>query len=575
MKSTTLLENNQQIVANKKNKNKKHKETYPQLYPEIEDWPIYKLHANRAQFIKDIEQFVFERITSKSNDLEDIIAKTLYQEKNRVKNERWKVDPPDESKFWGRIGSELIKKSLDQDPIKAKEINERLLREIINRYAEEIVGTFSKRIFLFARWFLTKFFSRLLNAVNGKIWKTRYRLYDHLKATGDIETIRSLMQKGTVVVLPTHFSNIDSVLIGYVLDGILGLPVFSYGAGLNLYNSGVAAYFMNRIGAYRVDRRKKNPIYLETIKAMSYLATRRGVNSIFFPGGTRSRSGMIESKLKLGLLGTLIEAQRANYQEGREDKIFIVPAILGYHFVLEGKFLVESHLKQTGKELYLKSKDKSNSIRKFIQFAWTLFWTSNEIVVAFGKPIDVMGNFVDKNGNSYGKTGQKVNLCDYFTHFDHINQDIQRESVYTKNLADKIVERYKKDNLVLSSHLVAFAAFNLLRHEHPELDLYGILRLPCKSIEFSKRKLIGLLSQLQSVLVKMEEQEEIQLTDAIRNQSALLLKDGLKKLGAYHATKPLKIYKGKIISQSFSLLYYYQNRLEGYELAQQIDWNLI
>ena len=48
----------------------------------------------------------------------------------------------------------------------------------------------------------------------------------------------------------------DSILIGYALDAFVIIPSFSYGAGLNLYNTGYTAYFMNRLGA-RVDRRKR------------------------------------------------------------------------------------------------------------------------------------------------------------------------------------------------------------------------------------------------------------------------------------------------------------------------------
>src|SRR3546814_15272144 len=51
----------------------------------------------------------------------------------------------------------------------------------------------------------------------------------------------------------------------------LGLPAFIYGAGLNLFNRKIFAYFMNSLGAYKVDRRKKNLPYLETLKTYSTL----------------------------------------------------------------------------------------------------------------------------------------------------------------------------------------------------------------------------------------------------------------------------------------------------------------
>ena len=196
---------------------------------------------------------------------------------------------------------------------------------------------------------------------------------------------------------PTHFSNLDSILIGYAMDAFAGAAfLFLRGAGLNLYNTGYTAYFMNRLGAYRVDRRKKNPIYLETLKAMSNLSIQRGVNSLFFPGGTRSRSGALETQLKLGLLGTAVEAQRANLQKGDKTKVFIVPLVLSYHFVLEAQYLIEQHLKRIGKERYIKSKDDFHSLRSLLKYAWKFFSESNEIILSFGQPLDVLGNHVDE-----------------------------------------------------------------------------------------------------------------------------------------------------------------------------------
>ncbi|NJL77234.1 MAG: glycerol acyltransferase [Saprospiraceae bacterium] len=548
---------------------------YPQIYPNIEDWPIYKLHEDRKVFVKEIDGYVFRRIKTKHEDIGELIAKTLYMERIRMKQEPWKVDPTDERAFWKKVSNELIHKSLDKETEEARKTNEQLLEQIIHRYSEEIVGTFNKRTFLFIRRFLTAFFSRILNAVNGNFWSMRHRLYDRLQADGNVELVRELMKKGTVVVVPTHFSNLDSILVGYVLDGIVGLPSFSYGAGLNLFNAGFAAYFMNRLGAYRVDRRKKSPIYLETLKAMSTLSIKRGVNTLFFPGGTRSRSGALETKLKMGLLSTVIEAQRGIYQEDKDEKVFVVPLILGYNFVLEAKFLIEQYLRETGKELYLRSKDESNSLRKFIHFMWTLFATSNDIIVSLGQPMDVLGNRVDKNGVSYGHNNQEVDVKAYFKSFGEVNEDLQRESIYTKALADKILERYLCDNLVLSSHLVAFAAFQLLKHENAAVDLYGLLRLPHDDYYFSASKLQLLLTQLQQRLFEMEEHGKIKLSESVRGEAAMILKNGIKRLGSYHVNKPLQFKKEQIVSHSFPLLYYYQNRLSNYGLENHVDWTQI
>ncbi|NUN99132.1 MAG: glycerol acyltransferase, partial [Saprospiraceae bacterium] len=219
------------------------KKQYPPVYPNIEDWPIYKLSEDRRAFVKEIDDFMLQRfLKQSSSQLTDLIAKTVFLERIRIKEEAWKVDPPNERQFWRRIGKKLVRRSLDRNEKEAGENNEEILRQIVHRYSEEIVGTFRISTFRFARRFLTFFFTRLLNTAAGKnitrfFWGRRYRLQDSFIVKGEVETVRSLMKKGTVVVVPTHFSNLDSILIGYALDAFAGLPSFSYGAGLNLYNT--------------------------------------------------------------------------------------------------------------------------------------------------------------------------------------------------------------------------------------------------------------------------------------------------------------------------------------------------
>lgn len=553
---------------------------FPQVIPNIEDWPIYKLSQDRSNFVEEINEYTLNRLLEKpSGKLSDAISKTIYKELIRIKEEPWKVDPPKDKAFWKQISKKHVRKALDneaEDEIKAS--NKESLKRIIKRYSEEIVGSFQIKTFLFARRFLYLFFTRLLNtaalrSIKG-LWQQKHKLNDKLVVDGEVESIRSLIKKGTVVLVPTHFSNLDSIMIGYAMDAFVGLPSFSYGAGLNLYNTGYTAYFMNRLGAYRIDRRKKNSIYLETLKTMSMLSIKRGVNSLFFPGGTRSRSGHLEKKLKLGLLGTAVEAQRQIYQEGRKDKIFIVPLVLGYHFVLEAEFLIEQQLRKMGKEQYLKAKDDSHKPFRIFKFAWRVFSKGNDISLSFGQPMDVLGNPVDKDGNSYSKQQEKVDVQEYFIGKNgEVNADLQREAQYTDLLGERIVERFHKDNVVLSSHLLAFAAFKILEHENPSLDLYGILRLPAEDYVFSKDLLSQVVQMLKNQLLTMEAQEEIRLSKQIHWSIDELLKDGIQHLGNFHVKNPLYYDKqGRIISDSFKVLFYYHNRLDNYELEQYIEW---
>lgn len=551
---------------------------YDQLFKRMEDWPIFRLSESRKEFIKEIDKHTLKRLMRGSTQkISDLIAKTIYLERIRIKEEPWKVDPPNETTFWKRIRSKLIRKSLDQQEDQAREVNKELLERIIHRYSEEIVGTFRISTFQFARKFLTAFFGRLLNAAAhrnlSRLFKTKYRLYDRIIVKGEIDTVRDLFSKGTVVMVPTHFSNLDSILIGYALDTIAGLPSFSYGAGLNLYNTGYTAYFMNRLGAYRLDRRKKNPVYLETLKAMSNLSIQRGTNSLFFPGGTRSRSGALETKLKMGLLGTTVEAQRMMCEKESDKKVFIVPLVLSYHYVLESKSLIDQHLKRTGKEHYIGQKDESNSFRKVTRFLWSLFSETNEIVLSLGKPMDVLGNFVDAEGVSYDKKNNPVEVKEYFYQNGVVTDNLQREGEYTKILADRIVESFHKENIVLTSHLVAFATFKILEKQNNELDLYGLLRVPTEDYLFPRDLVRNVVSRLQQVLLQMEAKEEVKLSENLYKDADTIIEDGIKRLGSFQGEKPLIINdKGDITSESFKLLFFYHNRLENYDLEKKISW---
>jgi glycerol-3-phosphate O-acyltransferase len=564
-------------VAQKVFKNilKKHAKPYPSIIERLDEWPIYKLSEDRKQFIAEIDEFTFERVQKLNPKLYDLLAQTAYQERNRIKETPWKVDPPNDGSFWNKIRMGLINTD-GKTKQEAQENNRVLLKKIIHRYSEEIVGTFSIPTFKFARWFLTAFFNRLLNVAVERWWRmfsTRNHVYERFKVFGEMDTIRNLYDYGTVVIVPTHFSNIDSILVGYVMDQIVGLPSSAYGAGLNLYNSGGPAFFMNRLGAYRVDRRKKNEIYLETLKAMSNLAIQRGTNSLFFPGGTRSRSGEVETKLKMGLLGTTVEAQRALCQRESPKKVFIVPLVMSYHFTLEAPFLIQQHLQIVGKERYLKGRVPGNSIREWIRFIYQFFSQKSDIYLSLGKPMDVMGNFVDKQGQSIDPRGNILDIKDYFHTEGVIKEDLQREAEYTKLLADKIVDRFHRENIVLSSHVVAFTAFNILKDNYEKLDLYALLRLPHDDYFFNIDAFTKAVGEIQSALFELEEKDRLKLSDAIRLSPRELVEDGINNLGLFHVRKPLIFNKkGDIESDDFATLFYYNNRLENFGLNKRVRW---
>ncbi len=549
---------------------------YPPLIEDISQWPINKLTEDRNAFVEKLEAYTYNTLKRKSPEfIKDLIQKTIFQEKTRIKEEPWRIDPPNDRVFWNRIRKKMAETEIDTSQQREDNIDESL-KLIIHRYAEEIVGTFNTKTYRLIRKILTILFKRLLNkgikvAPSNKVDKV---LLDKLKIYGPIEKIRMLASKGTVVMLPTHSSNLDSVLIGYTMDYKLGLTGPAYGAGLNLYNFGPAAYFMNRLGAYRVDRRKKSVIYLTTLTGMSKLAIQEGTPSLFFPGGTRSRSGMLENKLKLGLLNSVIEAQRAIYEEGRTDKVYVVPLVLSYHFVLEAKNLIEDFLKKTGKERYVKSRNEFTSFRSWTKFLYQFISKSTTISLSFGEPMDCFGNCLNDEGESVDPRGNVIDTRDYYMYEGKLTSNHQRESEYTKNLGAIVAERYKAENIVLSSHLVSYVAFQLLKAANPNLDLYSLLSLPEDEFFFSRQQFLEQAGVVIEFLKKKAGENQLKLPEIFGHDTLSLVLDGIDQIGTFHSKRPITIHKnGDFYSQDFRLLYFYNNRLESYGYESEIVWN--
>ncbi len=522
------------------------------------------------------ERAILNRVQNEG--LGNELARTLYLERIRLTEKPWRADPKDEKQFWNNIKQELLNNGILSNGGTGNEQKEKeLLEKIMWRYAHEIAGYFDPSTYRFAKRAVPFIFGRLLNAAlaqgfKGK-WSDTYAIRDKIRLTGNIEHIRELAKDHTIVLVPTHSSNLDSILMGWVIKE-MGLPAFLYGAGLNLFGIRILAYFMNRLGAYKVDRRKKNPIYFEILKNYSSLAIHRGCHSLFFPGGTRSRSGQIENTLKLGLLGSALDGQLYNLQqaEGRDfRKIIVVPAVINYHFTLEAPSLIDSYLKQTGQERYIIENDEYSTSYKISKFLFKFFTADTDLSVSFGSCMDLLGNEVDEEGVSHSRSGREIDFRDYFVTRNEYKADKQRDREYIHMLGERIVEQYYQVHEVFSSYVVAFTGFELLQRKFKRLDLYQLLRLPKEDRHISYTEFAETVERLLQQLRDMRDRNEIRLAPHMETDVEEIIEHGLNNVGLYNANCPLiKDHNGDLTSEDMNLLYYYHNRLMGYGLEKTL-----
>ena len=149
-------------------------ENLPHIIPSLEDWPINQFAKDKDGFISRLIKFTLDKLDQSTNNALELLTKTIYLEQKRSRNNPWKVDPSDENAYWNSLAKELEKSKTSEDP----HIEQlKILKRVVHRYSEEILGDFNPKTFSFARKFLTSMFKRLFNNGWGKghkgIWGNR------------------------------------------------------------------------------------------------------------------------------------------------------------------------------------------------------------------------------------------------------------------------------------------------------------------------------------------------------------------------------------------------------------------
>jgi len=544
------------------------------MEPELRDRGIFRLNAVRPNLIDDVVARTTAEFAGKP--AENQLSETLYLERRRLRNFHPTVFTKGRKDRDLRLYNDL-QKGLLRSPGEAD--RGAMLERVTRHFAEEIGGHFDPAIYRIASHAVPWGFNWLLNAASVRRflpWGLTESLESRINVHGEIDSLRALSRRGTILLVPTHQSNIDSVLIGYIIY-LLGLPPFAYGAGLNLYSNPVLNFFMSNLGAYTVDRAKTNEIYKSTLKNYSIALLQEGIHSIFFPGGGRSRSGAVESKLKLGLLGTGLQAQIQGYQAGKPNpNVYVVPMVMSYHFVLEAASLIEAYLAESGGHRFILAGDESWQVSKVARFFWKFFSSQAGLHVSIGRPLDVFGNFVDEEGRSIGPNGTLIDPKRWLMTRGELCADEQRDREYTRELGRKIVDRFHRENVVLTSHAVAFAFFEMIRQKYPDFDLYRILRLSHAQRSRPTDDFLSYAEGLRQRLIDAEKRGDLKLSDELRSGSGAMsgpsplpawIADGMAQLGLLHESPVLEVSEDIISAVDMNLLYYYRNRLSGYGLS--------
>ena len=187
----------------------------------------------------------------------------------------------------------------------------------VERYAREIVPAFNAYFYFRLGYWIARRVARLLYRVRlGSI---------------DTAALDAVPADSTVVFVINHRSNMDYVLVGYLVSSRTAL---SYAVGEWARVWPLEA-MLKAMGAYFVRRRSRNTLYRRVLERYVQMATAAGVPQAIFPEGGLTRDGRLQPA-KLGLLDYMVKAFDPR---GERDVVF-VPVAVNYDRVLEDRTLL-------------------------------------------------------------------------------------------------------------------------------------------------------------------------------------------------------------------------------------------
>ena len=522
--------------------------------PRPSDPSIFWFNSERDDIVSDVVKRISDAHESDRSRLEMALNDAAFHEIKRLENQR-----DDEARERLGYWRSMIRRIAKMDDTEQR----RVLHTIVTNMTRDVAGNFDPRVYRFAR----RAVPRLIGGVMEPRRLTRDLMAPSpealgrvLRVQGDVEHLRGLQNEGSLVFVPTHSSNLDSIVLAQAMD-ISGLPPVVYGAGKNLFTNPIISFFMHNLGAYRVDRRIRVGLYKEVLTLYSQVMIERGYHSLFFPGGTRSRSGMIEHRLKLGLLGSAVEAFTTNQVRRVNRPVWFVPTTINYALVLEAETLIKDWLMEEGQARYIIEDDEFSQIDRWVAFFRKVVGMRGACIIRFGEPIDPFGNRVDARGRSLTPTDRVIDAGGYVERRGKPVVDPVRDAAYTRELGEVLAKRYEQDTVLMSTQVVAHVLFRELVQATPGMDLFARLRLRGE-ISVDCETLQKELGTARDRLQELERRGRVRTSEVVDEDSpAELLERALQFWNGYHDSTAATLEGDRVVIRDPSLLLYYQNRL--------------
>ena len=133
---------------------------------------------------------------------------------------------------------------------------------------------------------------------------------------------------------------------------------------------------------------------------------------------------------------------------------------------------------------------------------------------------------------------------------------------------ENIISEHKAGTQVFSSMLIAYVSFKLILKKFKNLEVYNILRLPNDELEIQIDFIKKYYKKTINSIRELESKNKIKCSKEIDLPIEEQIKIGCENLGLYHPIKPIILEKNKIQIKNIKMLFYYHNRLTGFNLKK-------
>ncbi|MET0391223.1 MAG: 1-acyl-sn-glycerol-3-phosphate acyltransferase [Polyangiales bacterium] len=167
---------------------------------------------------------------------------------------------------------------------------------------------------------------RVLDVLLDRVF---HRIYAGLEVDTDgLKQLRALTKVGPVVLLPSHKSHVDYLVLSFIMfENNLPLPMIAAGDNLSFFPLGPV---LRRAGGFFIRRSfGGDKLYSAAVESYVRRLLREGHTLELFLEGGRSRTGKLLEP-KFGLLGMIVDAAI-----GVEKPVHFVPVSIGYERIVE------------------------------------------------------------------------------------------------------------------------------------------------------------------------------------------------------------------------------------------------